>query len=64
MLTISFKPLRSLRLLNSAEVCRMLGISRSTLGKWTKSGVINSYKLGRLRRFSLEEILDFLCQTA
>lgn len=63
VLTISFKPVNSLRLLSSAQVCQMLNISRSTLAKWTKSGVINSYKLGRLRRFSLEEVLEFLCQT-
>ena len=62
MVSISFKPVKSLKLLNSAEVCQILNISRSTLAKWTKQGVITSYKLGRLRRFNLEEILEFLCQ--
>jgi excisionase family DNA binding protein len=40
----------------------MLQISRSFLRKLVKNGTIKSYKIGKLRRFLLEDILDYLSQ--
>lgn len=40
----------------------MLQISRSFLTKLIKAGQMKSYKLGRLRRFLLEDILEYLSQ--
>lgn len=42
------------------QVCQMLQISRSFLQKLVHEKAIKSYKLGRLRRFAMEDILDYL----
>jgi excisionase family DNA binding protein len=49
-----------LRMLAPYQVCQMLQISRSFLQKLINEKKINSYKLGRLRRFLLEDILEYL----
>ena len=49
-------------MLSSKKVCQMLQISRSFLSKLTKEERIKSYKLGKLRRFLLDDILDYLSQ--
>jgi excisionase family DNA binding protein len=49
-----------LRMLSSNQVCQMLQISRSFLQKLVHEKKLNSYKLGRLRRFLLEDILEYL----
>jgi excisionase family DNA binding protein len=49
-----------LRMLRSDQVCQMLQISRSFLQKLIYEKKIKSYKLGRMRRFLLEDILEFL----
>jgi excisionase family DNA binding protein len=41
-----------------AEVAGILGVTRETIYNGIKSGVIPSYKIGRLRRIS-EEQIDF-----
>jgi excisionase family DNA binding protein len=50
-------------MLDSKGVCQMLQISRSFLSKLIKTEQIKSYKMGRLRRFLLEDILDYLSQS-
>ena len=55
-----FKPMYMARMLDSDNVCEMLQISKSFLNNLIKKGEIRSYKIGRLRRFSLEDILDYL----
>jgi excisionase family DNA binding protein len=52
-----FKQVYFARLLTSADVCSMLQISKSFLSRLVKVGRFKSYKIGRLRRFSLEDIL-------
>ncbi len=52
-----FKQVYFARMLTRSDVCSMLQISRSFLSKLVKSGSLTSYKIGRLRRFSLEDIL-------
>lgn len=49
-----------LRMIRSAQVCQMLQISRSFLQKLIHNHSIKSYKIGRLRRFIMEDILDYL----
>jgi len=50
-------------MLKSEHVCQMLQISRSLLMNLVKSRKIRSYKIGRLRRFLLEDILDYLSKS-
>ncbi len=48
------------KMLKPVHVCQMLQISKSFLIKLVKKKRIKSYKIGRLRRFSLEDILEFI----
>ena len=63
-LSLSFKSRGAVQLLTAAQVCEMLRISTSTLGKLVRNGALPCYRLGRLRRFQMEEVLDFLFQSA
>ena len=49
-----------IRMLSPTQVCQMLQISRSFLQKIINEKKLNSYKLGRMRRFLLEDILEYL----
>ena len=49
-----------LRMLRCWQVCQMLQISRSFLQKLIHENKIKSYKIGRLRRFILEDVLNYL----
>ena len=53
-----------LRMLSPSQVCQMLQVSRSFLQKLVHEKKINSYKLGRMRRFLLEDILEYLSNDA
>lgn len=53
-----------LRMLSPNQVCQMLQISRSFLQKIINDKKLNSYKLGRMRRFLLEDILEYLSSDA
>ncbi|OPY70993.1 MAG: Helix-turn-helix domain protein [Syntrophorhabdus sp. PtaU1.Bin002] len=59
---IHLKQVNGANMLSSKNVCQMLQISRSFLRKLVKNGIIKSYKIGKLRRFLLEDILDYLSQ--
>ncbi len=48
------------KMLRPDQVCEMLQISRGFLIRMVNEKKINSYKFGRLRRFLLEDILNFL----
>ncbi len=61
-LNLHFDTLRNHRMLNSEHVCGMLGVSRSFLKRLVKSKILKSYKLGRLRRFSLDDVLEYLTE--
>jgi excisionase family DNA binding protein len=43
-----------------AEVAGILGVTRETIYNGIKSGLIPSYKIGRLRRISEEQIEEAL----
>ncbi len=55
--------LQSVRMLKTDEVCRMLQVSKSFLMKLVRENRIRSYKMGRLRRFSLEDVLEYLARS-
>ncbi len=48
------------RWLKEPEVLSLLGIGRTTLYRLVKNGKIEKYKLGRLNRYSMEEIEKFM----
>jgi excisionase family DNA binding protein len=51
------------KMLKTEHVCEMLQISKSFLRKLIRTGRLKSYKLGRLRRFSLEDVLEYLARS-
>jgi excisionase family DNA binding protein len=59
---LHLKQVQRADMLSSKKVCQMLQISRSFLSKLMKTEQIKSYKIGRLRRFLLEDILEYLGQ--
>jgi excisionase family DNA binding protein len=50
------------RLLTVKEAAGALGISRSTISKMVKEGVLDSVKLGRLRRVPLAAIDEYVAR--
>ena len=56
----SLAPMYGGKMLSSKEVCGMLEVSRSFLRRLVRTGYIDSYKIGRLRRFLLEDVLHYL----
>jgi excisionase family DNA binding protein len=61
-LNFYFEKVHTLRLLKPMHVCDMLQISKSYLRKLVKTRRIRSYKMGKLRRFSLDDVLKYLAQ--
>jgi excisionase family DNA binding protein len=55
-----FKKVHDVRMLSPKDVCIMLKVSRCFLTNLVRLGKIDSYKLGRLRRFLLDDILTYL----
>lgn len=53
-----------IRMLAPNQVCQMLQVSRSFLQKLIHENKLKSYKLGRMRRFLLEDILEYLSNDA
>lgn len=49
-------------LLKTKQVCQKLQISQSFLLKLVKEKKIKSYKIGRLRRFSIEDVMDYVTE--
>ena len=58
-----FKQVYLSKMLTSSDVCTMLQVSKTFLGRLVKAGRLKSYKIGRLRRFALEDILTHLGQS-
>lgn len=57
-----FRESDTVQLLKTKEACHMLQISSGFLMKLVKGRKLKSYKLGRLRRFLLEDILNYLTE--
>ncbi len=55
-----FKPVYTTRMLSPNDVAVMLQISKSMLYRLVKDREIKSYKIGKLRRFLLEDVVDYL----
>lgn len=51
------------RMLTPKMLCEMLQVSRHTLSKLVRDGALRSYKIGRLRRFSCEDVIDYLSRS-
>lgn len=47
-------------LVNAREIASLLGINRYTALRWAAEGRIPSMKVGRLRRFDADLVLEFL----
>ena len=60
VIKIQFAPIIPLRLLKSSEVVQMLRISNNYLNRIVKEGKLKSYRIGKLRRFKLDDILSYL----
>jgi len=59
-----FKQVYLSKLLTIPDVCGMLQVSKAFLTRMVKQGKLKSYKIGKLRRFSLEDILAHLSESA
>ncbi|MBN2515355.1 MAG: helix-turn-helix domain-containing protein [Deltaproteobacteria bacterium] len=62
-LNFYFEAVHALRLLKPTHVCQMLQVSKSYLRKLVKTRRMRSYKMGRLRRFLLDDVIEYLAQT-
>jgi excisionase family DNA binding protein len=60
VIQFQFASMIPFRLLKSSEVLQMLRISRNYLSKIVNEGKLKSYKIGKLRRFLLNDILSYL----
>ncbi|HYA14794.1 MAG TPA: helix-turn-helix domain-containing protein [Syntrophales bacterium] len=58
-----FRKVETVKMLKTDHVCQMLQISKSSLMNLVNSKKIKSYKIGRLRRFLLQDILDYLSRS-
>ncbi len=61
-LNFHFGDADSMKLLKTKEACQMLQVSTSYLMKLVREKKLKSYKLGRLRRFSFQDVLDYLTE--
>ncbi len=61
-LNFNFGEADSMRLLKTKEACSMLQVSTSFLMKLVREKKLKSYKLGRLRRFSFQDVLNYLTE--
>lgn len=59
-----FKQVYMMKMLTGSDVCDMLQVSRTFLAKLVRGGKLRSHKIGRLRRFSLEDVLAHLSESA
>lgn len=59
-----FKQACVMKMLTGSDVCDMLQVSRAFLAKLVRGGKLRSHKIGRLRRFSPEDVLAHLNESA
>jgi len=46
--------------MNKHEVAKILGVSARTIDDWVQRGRIKPFKVGRLNRFTMRHVEDFL----
>ncbi len=61
-LNFHFGDADSMKLLTTKEACRMLQVSAGFLMRLVRERKLKSYKLGRLRRFSFQDVLNYLTE--
>ena len=61
-LNFNFGEADSMKLLKTKEACNMLQVSAGFLMKLVREKKLKSYKLGRLRRFSFQDVLNYLTE--
>ena len=44
------------KFLTTEQVCDILSVSRVTLWNWEKAGILNSFRIGNLKRYKLSTI--------
>jgi excisionase family DNA binding protein len=59
-LNLHLETASSIKMLKSDQLCDMLQVSKSTLTRLVKAGLLRSHQIGRLRRFSAEDVMSFL----
>jgi excisionase family DNA binding protein len=57
---IELKPKEQTPFISRSQTCKLLGLSLPTLGKYTKDGKIQSYKIGSQIRYKRDEVLTCL----
>lgn len=50
------------RLVTSEEISRLLGIPRTSVWYYVRSGILPHYRIGRVMRFDVDEVLAALVQ--
>ena len=58
--TIEFLKARGPALLNSREVCTLLGCHSETLYKWIKKGYIEHVRVGGRVKFDPAQLIDYI----
>ncbi len=58
-----FPAVYGLRLIRGKDVCGMLQISRAFLSRLSRVGELRTYTFGRLRRYALDDVLDYLSKS-
>jgi excisionase family DNA binding protein len=64
MINLHLKYAYGRQMLTGQAVSGMLQVSRGMLSRLVKDGKVRSYKIGRLRRFLLEDILAYISQNS
>ena len=49
-----------MRLLTVKQIAQTLGVHRVSIYRWAEAGVIPSFKIGGIRRFDLDAVLEAL----
>jgi excisionase family DNA binding protein len=57
---VHIKQVYGTRMLSPDNVCEMLQVSKGLLGRLVREEKIRSYRVGRLRRFMLEDVIEYL----
>jgi len=59
-LNVHLESASSVRMLKTDHVCEMLQVSKSTVARLVRNGSLRIHRIGRLRRFSIEDVMGFL----
>lgn len=57
---LHFKNAFPFKMLKTREVSEILQVSSSTVERLVKTGAIKAYRIGRVKRFSMEDVMEYL----